>query len=60
MEICLCAYTVVFFSTGEILLLCAHVTERKGMRENTKGKGIVFFVEMKNISICLISRIIFF
>lgn len=49
-----------FFSTGEILLLCAHVTERKGMRENTKGKGIVFFVEMKNISICLISRIVFF
>lgn len=50
---------IVAFSTGEILLLCVHVTKRKGMRENTKGKLVVFFVGMKNISICLISKIIF-
>lgn len=59
MEICPCAHTIAF-STGEILLLCAHVPKRKDMRENTKGKGVVFFVEMKNISICLISKFIFF
>ena len=57
MEICPRTYTVDF-PAGEIVLLCARVTKRKGMRENTEGKGVIFLVERKNIS--MISKMIFF